>query len=97
MRLSHSIFSLAALGLAMAHGFAEQSRGRLILHSQKGKGTTAELWLPIADPSTQAVGLVQGRREVQLHLQRVRLGVAADHPADVEGDRTGQPEMGKKE
>jgi hypothetical protein len=31
----------------MVHGFAEQSRGRLILHSQKGKGTTAELRLPV--------------------------------------------------
>ena len=42
------------LGLAMVHGFAEQSRGRLILHSQKGKGTIAELRLPVADPSIKA-------------------------------------------
>jgi PAS domain S-box-containing protein len=41
------------LGLSMAHGFAEQSRGRLILNSQKGKGTTAELWLPVASTSLQ--------------------------------------------
>jgi PAS domain S-box-containing protein len=34
------------LGLSMVHGFAEQSGGRMILHSQKGRGTTAELWLP---------------------------------------------------
>jgi CheY-like chemotaxis protein len=45
------------LGLAMVHGFSEQSRGRLILHSQKGKGTTAELWLPIADRSMQGASL----------------------------------------
>jgi len=37
----------------MVHGFAEQSGGRLILHSQKGKGTTAELWLPVAKTSAQ--------------------------------------------
>jgi PAS domain S-box-containing protein len=43
------------LGLSMVHGFAEQSRGRLILHSQKGKGTTAELWLPVADTSVRAI------------------------------------------
>ena len=36
------------LGLSMVDGFAEQSGGRFILHSQKGNGTTAELWLPVA-------------------------------------------------
>ncbi|TXM65226.1 PAS domain-containing sensor histidine kinase [Methylobacterium sp. WL120] len=39
------------LGLSMAHGFAEQSGGRLLLKSVKGQGTTAELWLPEADMS----------------------------------------------
>jgi PAS domain S-box-containing protein len=34
------------LGLSMVHGLAEQSGGRLLLDSQKGKGTTAEMWLP---------------------------------------------------
>ncbi|MGI4946027.1 MAG: ATP-binding protein, partial [Janthinobacterium lividum] len=34
------------LGLSMVHGLAAQSGGRLVLRSQKGKGTTAELWLP---------------------------------------------------
>jgi PAS domain S-box-containing protein len=43
------------LGLSMVHGFAEQSSGRLILHSQKAKGTTAELWLPVAKASQQPV------------------------------------------
>jgi CheY-like chemotaxis protein len=32
----------------MVHGLAEQSKGRLILSSRKGAGTTAEIWLPIA-------------------------------------------------
>jgi PAS domain S-box-containing protein len=41
------------LGLSMVHGFAEQSGGRLILHSRKGRGTTAELWLPLAKTSAQ--------------------------------------------
>ncbi|MGG5887395.1 ATP-binding protein [Falsiroseomonas sp. HC035] len=35
------------LGLSMVQGFAEQSGGRLHLHSLLGQGTTAELWLPI--------------------------------------------------
>ncbi len=39
------------LGLSMVHGFAEQSGGRFVLHSQQGKGTTAELWLPVAAAS----------------------------------------------
>jgi CheY-like chemotaxis protein len=41
------------LGLSMIHGFAEQSEGRLVLKSVKGKGTTAELWLPVADQVVQ--------------------------------------------
>lgn len=37
------------LGLPMAHGLAEQSGGQLLLKSQKGIGTTVELWLPVAN------------------------------------------------
>ncbi|UGB39206.1 hybrid sensor histidine kinase/response regulator [Frateuria soli] len=36
------------LGLSMAYGLAEQSGGRLLLQSQPGRGTTVEVWLPIA-------------------------------------------------
>lgn len=36
------------LGLSMVHGLAAQSGGRLLLKSEKGQGTTAELWLPLA-------------------------------------------------
>jgi PAS domain S-box-containing protein len=43
------------LGLSMVHGFAEQSGGRFILHSQKGVGTTAELLLPVAKISAQPI------------------------------------------
>ncbi len=37
------------LGLSMVHGFAQQLSGRLRLRSRKGEGTTAELWLPVAE------------------------------------------------
>jgi PAS domain S-box-containing protein len=37
------------LGLAMVHGLAAQSDGGLMLASQKGRGTTATIYLPIAD------------------------------------------------
>jgi PAS domain S-box-containing protein len=41
------------LGLSAVHGVMEQSGGELVLKSTKGKGTTAELWLPVAsgDPA----------------------------------------------
>jgi PAS domain S-box-containing protein len=42
------------LGLSMIHGFAEQSGGRLILKSRPGQGTTAEIWLPVADTGADA-------------------------------------------
>ena len=37
------------LGLSMVHGLAEQSGGRFVIESEPGRGTTASLWLPIAD------------------------------------------------
>ncbi|HEX2725788.1 MAG TPA: PAS domain S-box protein [Beijerinckiaceae bacterium] len=37
------------LGLSMVHGVTEQSGGRFVLKSRKGEGTTAELWLPVAE------------------------------------------------
>jgi PAS domain S-box-containing protein len=47
------------LGLSMVHGFAEQSGGRLILSSEKDRGTTAELWLPVANASAQPIAPAQ--------------------------------------
>ena len=37
------------LGLSMVHGMMEQSNGRFVLKSEKGQGTVAELWIPIAE------------------------------------------------
>ncbi|MEI7037798.1 PAS domain S-box protein [Fulvimonas yonginensis] len=42
------------LGLSMAFGLAEQSGGRLLLHSRVGKGTTVEIWLPVAPAASVA-------------------------------------------
>ncbi|AHL75384.1 histidine kinase [Stutzerimonas stutzeri] len=36
------------LGLSIVHGFAEQSGGKLLLRSEVGTGTTAQIWLPAA-------------------------------------------------
>lgn len=40
------------LGLAMAHGFAEQSGGGLHIESTPGHGTTVRLWFPLARADT---------------------------------------------
>ena len=42
------------LGLSMVHGVAEQSGGWFTLRSRKDEGTTAELWLPVAEGQAQA-------------------------------------------
>jgi len=44
------------LGLSMVHGVAEQSGGWFTLRSRQGEGTTAELWLPVAEGQAQQVG-----------------------------------------
>ena len=54
------------LGLSMVHGFAEQSGGRLTLHSRIGEGTTAEYGCP--SPSSRP-GL---RRRSNTARRRVR-------------------------
>jgi len=41
------------LGLSMVHGLAEQSGGRLVLKSHPGEGTTADIWLPIAEEAAE--------------------------------------------
>ncbi|WP_150305286.1 hybrid sensor histidine kinase/response regulator [Pseudomonas saliphila] len=36
------------LGLSMVHGMAGQLGGRLVVESEKGRGTTVAVWLPVA-------------------------------------------------
>ena len=47
------------LGLAMVHGMAAQSGGRLTLKSEKGAGTTAEIWLPLSSHLAGSEALAQ--------------------------------------
>ena len=42
------------LGLSMVHGFAAQLGGMLDLQSTPGRGTTAEIWLPVATDAAAA-------------------------------------------
>lgn len=37
------------LGLSMVHGLMQQLNGRLVVSSELGQGTTAELWVPVAE------------------------------------------------
>jgi CheY-like chemotaxis protein len=42
------------LGLSMVQGMAEQCGGRFVITSEPGKGTTAEIWLPMAEEERAA-------------------------------------------
>jgi len=44
------------LGLSMVHGLAAQSGGRIDLHSEPGKGTRIDVWLPVATSSQELGG-----------------------------------------
>lgn len=68
------------LGLSMVHGFAEQSGGAFVLHSQKGRGTTAEIWLPAAKDSTQT-GTRRLAQSGPVKTQRPRTILAVDDDA----------------
>ena len=48
------------LGLSMIHGLAQQLKGALRLFSTPGRGTRAELWLPVADGAPAAPVAAQG-------------------------------------
>ena len=43
------------LGLSMVHGVVVQLGGQLLLSSKPGEGTTAEIWLPVAQQQPAAV------------------------------------------
>ena len=42
------------LGLSMVEGLAAQSGGKLTIESEKGKGTTMRLWMPVAEVNREA-------------------------------------------
>jgi PAS domain S-box-containing protein len=69
------------LGLSMVHGFAEQSGGCLALQSRKGKGTTAEIWLPATKGATQAAAPTHFAQAAPAKTQRPLTILAVDDDA----------------
>lgn len=53
------------LGLSMIHGLAQQLKGALRLFSTPGRGTRAELWLPVAENVTEPVAPQVGDRPAE--------------------------------
>jgi CheY-like chemotaxis protein len=64
------------LGLSMVHGVVEQSGGKLVLKSEVGSGTTAEMWLPAADEAVPADDR-EAAQPVAQAQERWRLAVLA--------------------
>jgi len=66
------------LGLAMARGFAEQSGGRLFIHSVLGRGTVVKLWFPIAEGALLAAVKKDGPADIASRGIRARLLLVDD-------------------
>jgi len=58
----------AGLGLSMVHGLVEQSNGAFLLKSELGKGTLAELWLPVAPEDDKGAAEAKPEREADESL-----------------------------
>jgi PAS domain S-box-containing protein len=67
------------LGLAMVHGLATQSGGAFVLTSQKGRGTTAELWLPVANGERVTAAEAVGQPQQEIWIGK-RILVVDDDP-----------------
>lgn len=69
------------LGLSMVHGLAAQSGSQLVLKSGQGRGTTAELWLPIAaDDVIRPTNAVQPPHPVQQRRAALNVLAVDDDP-----------------
>jgi PAS domain S-box-containing protein len=64
------------LGLPMVQGLMAQSGGKLVIKSEKGLGTTAELWIPVADQSHTET--VEAASELMPHEVRQLTVLAVD-------------------
>jgi PAS domain S-box-containing protein len=53
------------LGLSMVHGLARQLKGTLRLRSEPGRGTSAELWLPVTDKAESVATVAEAAADTQ--------------------------------
>ncbi|MDF2620520.1 MAG: hybrid sensor histidine kinase/response regulator [Xanthobacteraceae bacterium] len=67
------------LGLAMVHGFAAQSGGKLLLKSSPDAGTTAEIWLPVAIAEAKRASVVPSL-EPKAATESLRIIAVDDDP-----------------
>jgi PAS domain S-box-containing protein len=73
------------LGLSMVHGLAAQSGGKLVLTSHKGHGTTAELWLPMADTPARQEASVRVTEPAAREAASIRILLVDDDPLVLAG------------
>ena len=73
------------LGLAMVHGFVEQSQGRLEIESEVGKGTRVRMLFPLArgEAADAADGAQPDTAAAPAGAQRARTVMVVDDNADV--------------
>jgi PAS domain S-box-containing protein len=69
------------LGLPMVHGLAEQSGGQFLLESAPGRGTTAELWLPLAGEDVASTPPAADTGDVAAPAQRPLVVLVVDDDA----------------
>lgn len=80
------------LGLSMVHGLAAQSGGALTLRSIPGEGTTAELWLPVADMPAEK--MAAHREEVIAEMRPLTILLVDDEELVRHGTAEMLSEMG---
>jgi len=69
------------LGLSMVYGFARQSGGALHIHSEEGKGTSVELWLPRAEAAPQALAAAAEPDGASAHARALHILLVDDNEA----------------
>ncbi|WP_341958134.1 PAS domain S-box protein [Pseudomonas sp. RC10] len=86
------------LGLSMIHGLAEQSGGKLVLKSQPGLGTTAELWLPISKVASEPSPIANETlpRIAALPTQQLKVLFVDDDPLVVLSTRAMIEDLGHR-
>jgi PAS domain S-box-containing protein len=66
------------LGLSMVHGFAKQSSGHLDISSELGRGTSINLFLPVANAGQDEPMRVNGSRQSDVARKKIVLVVEDD-------------------